>query len=227
MNNKIRNILSFIFIILLLLFLLLTALNYTYKNIHIFEKFQEENNISDIVKVDKYKLKDINYALVNYLDMGRNDVLIPYFNSREISHMEDVYGLFRIKNLVYNISSILLAIILIFVYKKDNLDLFVKKSIKILNFILIGILILVIFVYFYFDESFVIFHKIFFTNDLWILDPKTDLMIRILPIEFFMLMAFNIFKIFLFLVLLVYLVSFMYLKRRCKMEGLCSIQEVK
>ena len=36
-----------------------------------------------------------------------------------------------------------------------------------------------------FTRCFTIFHEIFFTNDLWIFDPATDYMIRMLPEGFF------------------------------------------
>ena len=37
-----------------------------------------------------------------------------------------------------------------------------------------------------FTKYFVIFHQIFFDNDLWILDARTDLLINIVPEPFFM-----------------------------------------
>ena len=36
-----------------------------------------------------------------------------------------------------------------------------------------------------FNSLFVLFHKVAFTNDLWLLNPQTDLLIRLMPIEFF------------------------------------------
>ena len=36
-----------------------------------------------------------------------------------------------------------------------------------------------------FTRYFTIFHEIFFNNDLWILDPRTDLLINIVPEPFF------------------------------------------
>lgn len=36
-----------------------------------------------------------------------------------------------------------------------------------------------------FSKYFVVFHKIFFSNDLWILDPRTDMLINIVPEGFF------------------------------------------
>ena len=36
-----------------------------------------------------------------------------------------------------------------------------------------------------FDGLFVTFHRVAFTNDGWLLDPRTDLLIRLMPIDFF------------------------------------------
>ena len=43
-----------------------------------------------------------------------------------------------------------------------------------------------------FTKYFTIFHEIFFTNDLWLFDPSTDLMIRMLPEGFFYDMVMRI-----------------------------------
>ncbi len=40
-----------------------------------------------------------------------------------------------------------------------------------------------------FDGLFVTFHRIAFTNDGWLLDPSTDLLIRLMPVEFFIALA--------------------------------------
>ena len=43
-----------------------------------------------------------------------------------------------------------------------------------------------------FSRYFVVFHHIFFDNDLWILDPDTDMLINIVPEAFFMDTALRI-----------------------------------
>ena len=43
-----------------------------------------------------------------------------------------------------------------------------------------------------FNSLFVLFHKLAFTNDLWLLNPATDLLIRICPISMFMSMGARI-----------------------------------
>lgn len=40
-----------------------------------------------------------------------------------------------------------------------------------------------------FDQAFILFHKVFFGNDLWIFDPRKDPVILILPEQYFMLCA--------------------------------------
>ena len=43
-----------------------------------------------------------------------------------------------------------------------------------------------------FDGLFTAFHRIAFTNDGWLLDPKTDLLIRLMPTGFFMTLAVRV-----------------------------------
>ncbi|MCT1989293.1 DUF1461 domain-containing protein, partial [Helcococcus kunzii] len=65
-----------------------------------------------------------------------------------------------------------------------------------------------------FSSAFVKFHKIFFDNDLWLLDPKTDLMIRMLPEKYFLNISIRIFLSFisgviLSIVLLSFIIKFL------------------
>ena len=57
----------------------------------------------------------------------------------------------------------------------------------------------------FFSESFIYFHKLFFNNDLWLLDYKTDLMIRILPEEFFFVLFLNVLVLSTICILLIYI----------------------
>ena len=36
-----------------------------------------------------------------------------------------------------------------------------------------------------FDSLFVLFHRLSFSNSLWLLNPRTDLLIRLMPTDFF------------------------------------------
>ena len=43
-----------------------------------------------------------------------------------------------------------------------------------------------------FDGLFVTFHRLAFTNDGWLLDPRTDLLIRLMPVHFFVSLGIRI-----------------------------------
>ena len=62
-----------------------------------------------------------------------------------------------------------------------------KKSLYGAGFVTLGIpAVLGLFVAVAWDRFFILFHKIFFDNDYWIFDPRTDPVITILPDGFFL-----------------------------------------
>ena len=67
-----------------------------------------------------------------------------------------------------------------------------------------------------FTKYFIIFHKIFFDNDLWILDPATDLLINIVPEPFFADTAARIAFTFSFLVLALFFICLACIRRSGK-----------
>ncbi len=64
-----------------------------------------------------------------------------------------------------------------------------------------------------FSKYFIVFHHIFFDNDLWILDPSVDMLINIVPEPFFMDTAFFILILYGFLTLLVLGISFALMRK--------------
>lgn len=130
------------------------------------------------------ELEAISKDIIVYLkNKGGNERLTPYFNQREVMHMEDVQVLFRALRLL-NIGLLSLLLYLTYRLSKSKADL---RPIYIglnANYILLALLIGLI-MKGSFNKYFTYFHLIFFTNDLWLLDPATDLMIQMMPLEFF------------------------------------------
>ena len=78
---------------------------------------------------------------------------------------------------------------------EKDLSEFSEKTKLVKNYILVIIvvlLILAIFIASDFSKYFIKFHELFFDNDLWVLNPETDIMIRMLPEDYFMKMASRI-----------------------------------
>lgn len=68
-----------------------------------------------------------------------------------------------------------------------------------------------------FNQAFTAFHHLFFSNDLWLLDPEKDWLIRLLPEGFFFDMAAAVFTVFIGSVLIVLSLCILHLTaiRRC------------
>lgn len=188
-----KRILAILLVISLsLTFLMLAIENSSYNKSYYIKAFYKYNIEKETGK-SMEELEIITDGLINYLKgKGGEELLQPHFNEREISHMEDVLKLFDYARIVKFIAG--LSALLIMVYLSMNKEFkLLGKTISFglfANHIILAILSLLIFIDF--NKYFTIFHKIFFTNDLWILDPNTDLMIQMLPEPFFIGMAIKI-----------------------------------
>ena len=64
-----------------------------------------------------------------------------------------------------------------------------------------------------FTKYFIVFHKIFFNNDLWVLDPRTDMLINIVPEGFFFDTAARIAMVFAGIVMVFFVGNLVLYKR--------------
>jgi integral membrane protein (TIGR01906 family) len=155
----------------------------------------------------------------------RDDLIVPaivggqnrnFFNQKEIVHMEDVKALFDIGYKVRNITFLILVILILamvfFKYKVFYLLARCGREIATGVMLLAAVLAAVMAVDF--DRAFNIFHLIFFDNDLWILDPATDLLVNIVPFQFFTDIAIFIGVLALLFFTVLIIVSSVYLGRK-------------
>ena len=142
-------------------------------------------------------LLDVTTEMMAYLRGHREDLHVPtivngqpreFFSEREIAHMEDVRGLFLGAIAIRQGCLILiLAALAILLYTKADLKRLLPRTLcagTILFFAVLAMLAAIIASDF--SKYFIVFHHIFFNNDLWMLDPRTDLLINIVPEPFFM-----------------------------------------
>jgi integral membrane protein (TIGR01906 family) len=203
-----------VLIIFLSLFCLLISLEknsfkeLTYSNAY------NEYNIENITGKTHSELMGITNDLLVYLKgNGGDEILELNFNEREILHMRDVQVLFKYGFILKYISIIVSILIIGFFLiqgEKDILGIYMYKGLFI-NWIIAVLLIVMI--YLDFNKYFTYFHEIFFTNDLWLLDPNTDLLIQMLPEEFFITMAKNIGLSFFIYVAILQVIGYVIYKR--------------
>ena len=103
------------------------------------------------------------------------------FNQKEQQHMADVQDLFRLCRFVAWLGWGVVLFGGLAARRKLAWCTFRRTLLAILA--AVGVVIFLACIDF--DSLFILFHKIAFTNDLWLLNPQTDLLIRLMPIEFF------------------------------------------
>lgn len=213
---------AIVFSILTTIGVVLTSIEIVSFNQTFYRRQYEKNDTAHIAGLDEAELEGITNELLSYLKDKRDDLDIArasgedVFGDREIEHMKDVkelfvYG-FRLRNMAFIISALLL-IILIFTCPRRWIKYILFGFILVWAIIIIISISLAIGVYIDFDSMWDKFHHIFFTNDLWLLDPDTDILIMMMPGNFFMDMIKGITKIF-FLITGIILASFIYLYRK-------------
>ena len=116
---------------------------------------------------------------------GENGEEILYFHDYEEAHMEDVRGLIRLDTAVLRASFLLAALLLAAGLLAREPERFCRGILTGLRIVLAALGVLLAWALIDFNGFFVTFHRVAFTNDGWLLDPRTDLLIRLMPRDFF------------------------------------------
>lgn len=108
-----------------------------------------------------------------------------FLNEREVLHMQDVQQLFTwARYLALSLFLVLLG--LVWRAKcQGRLPAYLGLQARGSLLAILSGLILAALISQDFDQSFTLFHLLSFSNDLWLLDPATDLLINLLPETFF------------------------------------------
>ena len=159
-----------------------------------YTKYQVLDSLPSMTMEDLLQVTD---EMMDYLKGDREDLHVmtvmggeerEFFNEREIAHMGDVQVLFLQAMALRRLCLLVLILCLVLLpLTKADVRRVLPSSICIgtgLFFAATAGLALIISSNF--TKYFVIFHHIFFDNDLWILDPATDMLINIVPEGFFM-----------------------------------------
>lgn len=193
---------------------LMISLSFNSSNLSYFENYQKDNNILEAMGINQDKLDEINKDLISYLKEGREELLTSHFNQREVAHMRDVFKLFRLARISMYLTIGIIIFLLIYAACRKRLRDLMRLGFRYILLILLALALFVFIISRNFDESFIAFHHIFFDNDLWLLNPDTDMMIRMLPQTFFSGMAFNIVRDFVVALLLIIIFMFLIGRKR-------------
>lgn len=160
----------------------------------------EKYGIYDELNMETGELNKVTETMVGYLQGDVENLEVSaivdgetreFFNDREKEHMADVKVLFEKLLLVRNAALFLFMICGIYYLfaMRAGMRLFDYTPIPcaIVGILLvIAMAVVMIMSKTNFSSAFTSFHEMLFTNDLWLLNPETDLLIRMLPEGFFM-----------------------------------------
>lgn len=111
------------------------------------------------------------------------------FGEREQAHMRDVRALFELDRAVLTLALALSLLLLLFSLPRASRMAFARGAQAGAGLVLLVCLALAAACLADFDGVFVLFHRLAFDNDLWLLNPATDLLIRLMPLGFFVVLA--------------------------------------
>lgn len=218
-----------IFSYLLIIIMLISSVDIAaYSDYGWYEKAYRKYEVLDDLEMEMQDVMHVTEEMMSYLRGNRKDLNVEtivdgeereFFNDREKAHMEDVRNLFVGARWIRGIGIVLLIVfVIVLILTKANLRKLLPKSLLIGSGSFVAMTCgLVLLCMSDFTKYFTIFHEIFFSNDLWLLNPRTDLLIRMLPEGFFSDMALRIGIIFLaILVLLVASSIFVLIRKRNK-----------
>lgn len=197
-------------------------------DIDFFTKIQLENRVSENMRISQSDVTGASQVALDYTKgktddltymLEFNDKQIDLYSSQDKEHMIDVYYLYQ-NAFKVGIFSALLIIILIGFTLAKRVSLF--EIAKIYNWVslysLIFVALIGLFAYTNFNVFWTFFHKVFFTNDLWLMNPATDALVNLFPEALFMALVLKILFSFLFTFGLSNLLAFLY--KRFALRGI-------
>lgn len=206
-KNPLRKVLAFLGILMLaagiLLMLPKLALRPATRParlLHYFERHSDEELLRD----EGFPLPEFAEALSLYLrgDSGSPQAMLvsngesrAAFSEREIQHLYDVRSLFGLAGdaSLAGLGFVLAAILLSLVASEGKPLAAVWRFLEWLPrgaaVSLAVVLLLAVYVVFDFTSAFTLLHLSLFSNDLWLLDPANDLLLRLMPEGFFIALS--------------------------------------
>lgn len=176
----------------------------------------EKYHVTDVLDMTMDDVMEVTDYMMAYLIGDEDELSIvtdvdgrqqDFFNEQDRLHMADVRNLFlggiKLRTMLLVAAALLIALLIC--GKADWKHVIPRAYSWALRVFLIMIMFLGIAFSVDFTRCFVIFHKMFFSNDLWLFDPATDYMIRMLPEGFFSDMVLRVVMTFLVMLFLLWI----------------------
>lgn len=194
----IRKILYFLAVTCFILNLFITSIFMLSFNKGYYDKMYNKLEVAQTIGISDDALDLATQTLLGYIkgDIETLDLKVEVegnsvemFNQREKDHMVDVKVLYQNVDRFRTVSTIFVAIMILFsIGVGDYVNFKLNRNIlkTSLIFILLGVAFLGSYAMLDFESFWIDFHHVIFTNDLWLLNPRVDRLIMMVPYEFFL-----------------------------------------
>ncbi|MFA4886953.1 MAG: TIGR01906 family membrane protein [Candidatus Nanoarchaeia archaeon] len=149
----------------------------------------EHYNVYPQFEEDKTTINQEFFNVLDYLKYPWKNLESNFFNEKERAHLIDVKRLYLILEVILFLSLIVFIGSTYYFLKNKLVKSYTHSLILGSSLVLAFFLFLTTCILINFEQTFILFHKLLFTNDLWMLNPETDNLIKLLPEELFFYIA--------------------------------------
>ena len=200
-SRRARSLYGITISLIVMLILITSTIRFVTNNVPIYLFLFERYGVEEATGIPRTELSRISTEFQHYFSSDARYIDIAaevhgvrrsLFSQDELLHMVDVKGLFQLVWAV-QLASIILAscsgLLVIAAFRSAGVRI-VVNSLAIGGMLAAGLTILfVIMSIVAFGPLFTLFHELGFRNDLWKLDPRTNLLVQIFPFGFWRAIA--------------------------------------
>lgn len=221
-----KSLLSFFWGWFLIVCAIVFSVHFTALDSNFYTSRYEATGMAESLNVSSKDLNNSIEVLLDYikgsredmdLEITRNGIEQEAFNTREKTHMVDVRNLYQ-NAIKAGILSFIGLIVILFGFslraRKQMISYLTKGFLQAIGCFVILLVFIGGWALYDFTAFWNWFHTIFFSNDLWLLNPATDFMICMLPESIFSSLVMNIVLMVLFILVPITLFSVYYQLKR-------------
>lgn len=181
-------------------------------NFYLFDTNWYNNEFLKLGVYQNIPQERIQAQIKNLFDYFKNiDTLDKnFYTQRELFHLVDLKKIYGVEKFINLLAVTFLIISLLLTYLKLGRKKLIKNIFTSALFSLLVYFSLTILLLFYFDQIFLLFHKIAFANNFWQLDPQFEKLIIIFPPALFADLIGKIILISSVVILIIIIISFLF-----------------
>lgn len=129
--------------------------------------------------IDEVTVKSKFVEVIDYLHLQTNSLDVNFFSIEDRLHLKDV------RVIIITLYSILLLSLAITLIRRKEIKDNIKTLTRISTYYLTILIPFLLLINHYYDYFFTLAHRIVFSNEYWLLDPRTSNLIKMFPQNIF------------------------------------------